>query len=181
MCGKDAECIKQCLNGHPDEYRGLVRRYQASLLSFLTGRLKDRERAEEAAQETFVRAYFSLRKLKKPDAFFSWLVGIGQRVALEQRRESPSRPVRLEMIPEAPEEMEASMDLELEKAVADLPDPYREIVLLRYYGGRSCSQLSEQMGVTIGTITKRLSRAYALLRKQLKRESRESYHSEVQP
>ena len=41
------------------------------------GRLGDRERAQEAAQETFVRAYFQLGKLKKQDAFLSWLLAIG--------------------------------------------------------------------------------------------------------
>jgi len=60
----DRDCIRHCLNGHPEMYRELVGRYQAILLSYLAGQLGNRERAEEAVQETFVRAYFCLIKLK---------------------------------------------------------------------------------------------------------------------
>ena len=67
----DRHDIALCLDGHPEAFRQLVARYQAVLLAHLAGRLGDRERAEEAAQETFVRAYFGLGKLKKPASFYS--------------------------------------------------------------------------------------------------------------
>jgi RNA polymerase sigma-70 factor (ECF subfamily) len=66
---------------------------------------------------------------------------------------------------QAPEERK--VDWELEKAIADLSDSYREIVLLRFYADQSCSQIAEQLNMPIGTITKRLSRAYAKLRQLL--------------
>ena len=79
--------IERCLDGHPDDFRYLVRRYQAVLLAHLAGKLGNRDIAEEAAQETLVRAYFGLGKLKKPDSYFSWLLGIATRVAKEQQRQ----------------------------------------------------------------------------------------------
>ena len=87
MAESDQYYIEQCLNGHPDEFRGLVRRYQAALSAFLAGKLGNRNNAEEAAQVTFVRAYFGLSELKKRDSFYSWLLGIASRVAKEHLRE----------------------------------------------------------------------------------------------
>ena len=162
MAESDQYYIEQCLNGHPDEFRGLVRRYQAALSAYLAGKLGNRNSAEEAAQETFVRAYFGLSELKKRESFYSWLLGIANRVAKEQVRDK-KRPVEVDCPAQQTCE-ERKVDWELEKAIAELPDSYREIVLLRFYAGQSCSQIAEQLNMPIGTVTKQLSRAYAKLR-----------------
>ncbi|MEJ2647820.1 MAG: hypothetical protein P8016_05350 [Sedimentisphaerales bacterium] len=56
MSEKDRYYIERCLDGHPDDFRYLVQRYQGVLLANLAGKLGNRDRADEAAQETFVRA-----------------------------------------------------------------------------------------------------------------------------
>jgi len=163
----DKECVERCLDGRPDAYRQLVSRYQGPLLSYLVSRLGDPHQAEEAAQEAFVRAYFGLRKLKKPDSFFAWLAGIAGRVMQEQYR---SQRRRVELASQAAEHRPTTGDteeIELGKAVAALPDVYREVILMRYYTGLSCAELASRLDVPIGTVTKRLSRAYAMLRKSL--------------
>lgn len=159
------ECyIERCLDGHPDDFRYLVRRYQAVLLAHLTGQLGNRDSAEEAAQETLVRAYFGLEKLKKRQSFFPWLLGIASRVAKEQQRSEQRRRKIGEMVSEQAAEPGLSQDYGLERAIAALPESYRQVVLLRYYGNCSCSQVAEQLGMPLGTVTKTLSRAYAMLR-----------------
>jgi RNA polymerase sigma-70 factor (ECF subfamily) len=168
--------IERCLDGHPDEFRYLVRRYQAVLLAHLAGKLGDKTRADEAAQEAFVRAYFNMCNLKKPDSFFSWLLGIADRVAKEHRREEQIQRQRESVryfLKEAPR-TELSQDYALEAAIAELPQAYREIVLLRYYGQRSCNQIAEQLDMPVGTVTKTLSRAYAMLRNSLQ-QHRKNY------
>ena len=74
---------------------------------------------------------------------------------------------RLESLAKEPQEQNENRDHELEKAIAELGDPYREIVLLRFYAGQSCLQIAEQLNMPIGTVTKQLSRAYAKLRQSL--------------
>jgi DNA-directed RNA polymerase specialized sigma24 family protein len=59
----DEQCIRSCLDGQPGAFRHLVERYQTPLVRHLCGSLGNRDQAEEAAQEAFVRAYFALRKL----------------------------------------------------------------------------------------------------------------------
>jgi RNA polymerase sigma-70 factor (ECF subfamily) len=170
MGTSDEYYIERCLDGHPDDFRYLVRRYQAVLLAHLSGQLGNRDEAEEAAQESLVRAYFGLEKLKERDSFFSWLLGIANRVAKEQQRSERRRHQMAEMLSEKVPGPELSQDYGLERAVAALPDSYREVVLLRYYGGCSCSEVAEQLGKPLGTVTKMLSRAYAALRESLQRQ-----------
>jgi len=163
----DEYYIERCRDGHADDYRYLVRRYQGFLLAHLTGQLRSKDSAEEAAQETFVRAYFALEKLKNLDSFFPWLLGIANRVAKEQLRSMrPSRPLD-DSLPGQPMQQETLRDYALERAVAALPESYRRFVLLRYYEGLSCRDVAQKLDVPLGTVTKKLSRAYAMLRKSL--------------
>ncbi|UCD27848.1 MAG: RNA polymerase sigma factor [Planctomycetota bacterium] len=177
----DRNCIERCLDGHPEAYRELVGRYQAILLSFLAGQLNDGNLAEEAAQETFVRAYFALNKLKKPDSFVSWLLGIAGRVAKEQQRDRKRQRDLAGLWSERNQEPELSNDLALERAIGELPDIYREVVLLRYYGDQTCSQVAEQLDIPLGTVTKRLSRAYQMLRESIRRHENLPGQLEVRP
>ena len=101
---KDGYYVERCLDGHPDDFRHLVRRYQPVLLAHLAGKLGSTDQAEEAAQEALVRAYFNMSKLKEPSKFFSWLLGIAGRVAKEQWRKEKVRRQR-ELIRASAEEV----------------------------------------------------------------------------
>ena len=171
MSLSDQQSVESCLDGHPEAYRQLVERYQAPLTRCLWVHLGNQEAAAEAAQETFVRAYFALSGLRKPEAFFSWLLGIAQRVAQEARCAARRRRQldrgqfeRAKTAGKGPMEAESAVA----EAVAQLPDAYRQVVLLRFYGGLSCHEISRDLNVPLGTVTKRLSRAYGLLRERLR-------------
>jgi RNA polymerase sigma-70 factor, ECF subfamily len=168
MTASDAESIAQCLAGRPDSYRPLVERYQAPVRAFVRGKVRDAATAEDITQESFIRAYESLAKLHQPQAFFAWLLGIAQRVILEhQRADSRQRDVIARLVRQPPPAPEDPRDEELERAVAELPQPYREVVLLRYYGQLSCAEVAQRLALPLGSVTKNLSRAYAMLRQKL--------------
>ena len=170
----DKYYVQRCLDGHPDDFRYLVRRYQAVLLAHLAGRLSNKDKAEEAAQESLVRAYFKMDKLKNPDVFFSWLLGIADRVAKEHHRREQIRRQRevIHSFSEQAPQPELSQDYALEAAIAELPQAYREVILLRYYGEHSCNQIAERLDMPLGTVTKTLSRAYAMLRDSLQQHNK---------
>ena len=177
----DLYYVERCLDGHREDFRHLVLRYQRPLLAYIRCRQARRDEAEDAAQEAFVRAFTGLATLKKPDSFFSWLLGIAHRVLLERAdRERRERVTLTQVAAEAPGALARaepwSGDAALEAALAALPEPFREVVLLRYYGGCSCSEVAEQLGLPIGTVTKRLSRAYEEMRHTLAvRDQREEH------
>lgn len=153
--------ISDCLGGKPDAYRTLVDRHAPAVRAFLLRRLGDPDRAEEAAQEAFVRAYQGLGRLR--GGFVSWVLGIAARVALEGRRRPAAAAVG---DPESPGARPAPGE-EVGAMVVRLPEPYREAVLLRYWAGLSCEQVAEAQGVSVGTATKRLCRAHGMLREAL--------------
>ncbi len=168
MAENDKYLIEQCLDGRPDEFRHLIRRYQTAVTAYLISKLSNQTCAEEAAQETFVRAYFGLKDLKKRDSFSSWLLGIANRVAKEQMR-NKSQFADMDLLAEQQSrEQKTSDDFELQRAFAKLPDSYREILLLRFYASQSCQQIAENLNMPLGTVTKTLSRAYSELRRLLK-------------
>jgi len=172
MTETDTFYIGRCMNGHPDDFRFWVERYQGALLGHLVSQLKNRDHAEEAAQESLVRAYFNIQSLQKPERFFAWLLGISDRVAKELQRKDQNRRRRDSNHAPAEQRSESSFsrDAALEAAVAQLPENYRQLILLRYYSQMSCKQIAELMQQPIGTVTKMLSRAYSLLRQNMTRQ-----------
>jgi RNA polymerase sigma-70 factor (ECF subfamily) len=173
----DQYYVERCLDGHPDDFRYLVRRYQGALLAHLAGKLGNKDSAEEAAQESLVRAYFNMGRLKKPESFFFWLLGIADHVAKEHQRNKRIRQQReaIRLFSQEAGEPELSQDYALESAIAKLPEDYRKIVLLRYYANHSCSQIAENLVMPLGTVTKTLSRAYAMLRDSLQQQRAKAY------
>ena len=175
----DKEYVERCRDGHPEDFSSLVDRYQKPLFSYLAGRTRGERDAEEAVQESFVRAFLSLKKLRKPESFYSWLLGIAGRIAKEQFRALAHRQRDEEaaetMMVDANDSVE---DYPLEEAIAVLPETYRRVILLRYYEGLSCQELATRLDMPLGTVTKTLSRAYALLRQEL--ETRERVEENIQ-
>lgn len=175
----DQEYVESSRNGCPEHFRLLVQRYQKPLFAFLSDRIGNSSEVEEAAQESFVRAFLSLKKLRKPESFYSWLLGIAGRVAKEQFRSAAHREkdcaVAAEMMTDAEE---IQQEYPWEEVISALPENYRHVILLRYYEGLSCQEVATRLGMPLGTITKTLSRAYALLRQEL--EARENAETNIQ-
>jgi RNA polymerase sigma-70 factor (ECF subfamily) len=172
----DGEYVVSSRNGCPDHFRLLVQRYQRPLFAYLSRRLGNQLEAEEAAQESFVRAFLSLKKLRKPESFYAWLMGIAGRVLKEQFRATERRQ-KDRAIAETllAKDSGSAPEYPLEEAIAVLPESNRQVILLRYYEGLSCQEVATRLGMPLGTVTKTLSRAYALLRQELKaRESTEA-------
>jgi RNA polymerase sigma-70 factor (ECF subfamily) len=164
----DQEYVERCRDGHPEDFDRLVDRYQRPLFAYLAARVGGFPQVEEAAQESFVRAFLSLKKLRQPASFYAWLLGIAGRVAKEQyRTEVQDRRNReaAEMLMTG--DSGPGTDYPLEEALAALPEHQRQVILLRYYEGLSCQEAAARLQLPLGTVTKTLSRAYALLRQEL--------------
>lgn len=165
----DKQYVERCRDGHPEDFGSLVDRYQKPLFSFLLSRVRNSQQAEEAAQESFVRAFVSLAKLRKPESFYAWLLGIAARVTKEQFRfESRHRQDQEAIATLATNATDHNEDYAVEEAIAELPESHRQVILLRYYEGLSCQEVAIRLEMPIGTVTKTLSRAYVLLRQGLK-------------
>ncbi|HEX7172180.1 MAG TPA: sigma-70 family RNA polymerase sigma factor [Candidatus Limnocylindria bacterium] len=172
----DRALIDAVLAGDRQAFGHLVERetrsvYRASLR--ILGRSHD---AEDVTQESFVAAYRAIRTYRGEGSLRAWLLRIATRQSfrrLSQRRGT----VDLEAIP-APRLADASneptrvvIDLESRRAVQDavaaLPDPYREVVALRFFADLSLAEVADATGRPVNTVKTHLRRGLERLRPAL--------------
>lgn len=162
----DARLIALAKAGNPQAFGTLVHHHQRDVRAFVASRVGVLGPVDEVATEAFTRAWIGLAGLGKDESFGAWVKGIARLVLLERTRES-ARAGSWAPIRERVAVTGRPHDEPLLKAVDELPEALREIVALRFFAGLSCAQAAERLGLPVGTVTKRLSRAYALLRRSL--------------
>ncbi len=160
----DADLVQQARAGDERGFAALVRRYQGLAVARAYAVLHDRAEAEDAAQDAFLRAFRSLGQLRDPAAFAPWLlqavVNVARRLASRRAR----RPaVGLEA--ELPDRREAHP--EVLDAIAALSEGQQQVLHLHYSQGWSCEEIARHLGLRVGSVTSRLTRARQMLRKLL--------------
>jgi RNA polymerase sigma-70 factor (ECF subfamily) len=183
----DRAVVDAVLSGDRDAFRVLVEREGPALVAACARILGDRAEAEDIAQEAFVIAYRSLGTWRADGPFGAWLSRIGVRLALRRaaRRRSvvwldplaaesdePGRQrERLGGWVDAPDPalqaVRSERDAELRKAVAELDEPYREVVALRFFAERSLAEIAELTDRPLGTVKTHLHRGLARLRRSV--------------
>jgi len=145
-------------------FEQLVRLHGPQLHRFLVIRLGGERDARDVLQETLVAAWQGLPTLERPERFRSWLLGIAVHKATDAARRR--RPVTHEL-PEAPAHDDVEL-LELKRALAALPARLREVLLLRHLLCLSEEETAELLGVRVGTVKSRASRARRALEELLR-------------
>ena len=135
----------------------------------------NRTLAEELAQDVFVRAWQKLSTFRGESAFSSWLHRLAVNVVLSEQRSRRRREARIVAV-EDPAVHETPRPIgpvgegvDLEKAIATLPDGARRIFVLHDVEGHNHREISEMTGLAVGTSKAHLHRARKLLRKALER------------
>ncbi len=138
--------------------------------------LRQREDAEDVAQEAFAKAYRSFRQLRDRAAFRAWLVRMTWRLALDRQRSNRRREKResdrVDWSPPAlttAEEVAARQRADqLWAAIDRLPDTLRLVIVLAGIEGHDVRELARLLGVPEGTVKSRLFRARQRLKEQLR-------------
>jgi RNA polymerase sigma-70 factor (ECF subfamily) len=140
--------------------------------------LRDRDLAEDAVQETLVRAWQDLRGLRDLDAFEAWLHRVLVRCVYREADRERRRSVRYlttGRVPTLTDEASAIADRDaIDRAFRRLRPEQRAVLVLRYYLGMSDREAGSVLGVPAGTIRSRLSRATSALRSELEADARSS-------
>ena len=144
---------------------GAVKAYGAQLLRLCFLYLHDRHLAEDAVQETFLRAFRGYGSFRKDSSEKTWLTRIAVNVCKSALRRE--RPLPLSEAPEGSYEARFRDDTVLQ-AVCALPDKLREVVLLYYFQELSTPEIAQMLHLPRNVITARLSRARAQLKTDLK-------------
>ncbi len=169
----DRALAEQVLAGDEAAFRQLYRRHTPRLLAVamrLVGGSGAEADAEDVVQETWIKAVEKLDAFRWESAFGTWLHAIAVNVAREAarkrgRRQETELPEHLEPAAAAPLERVEAMDLE--RAIAQLPDGYRTVLVLHDVEGYTHEEIAAQLGVAAGTTKSQLFWARRALRAQL--------------
>lgn len=150
----------------------LMTQYGTALLRMCTLHLRDAALAEDAVQDTFLKAYKRLDDLRDAGRERAWLMSIAINTCRDYLRTAwlrhIDRRVTLDLLPE-PTCESIWPDTTVITEVMRLPQKLREAVLLRYYQGMKLSEVAEVLGISTSTVKQRLDRANTILRGRLER------------
>jgi RNA polymerase sigma-70 factor, ECF subfamily len=176
----DRAVVNQVLAGDTAAFAVLVRRWQTPLVNLAWRFCRDRGRAEEMAQEAFLRAYRNLGQWRGESAFSTWLFALATNLCRTELKRVPATMLSIDEIADPPDYRfaptvydEAQRDEALRKAVLALPAKYRDAVLLFYFHEQDVPEAARTLRVPEGTLKARLFRGRELLRAKFSRPRRQ--------
>ena len=184
----DQEVVVLARAGRDAAYRELIRRYERPVFSLIYRMVRDRELAEDLAQETFVKALNAIESYRPEFKFSSWIFKIANNAAIDQLRRRELDTLSLDGSPNAEtadaveatalqisdrketplDELEArELGGAIEVAIARLRPEYRACILLRHVEGRPYEEIAEMLSLPLGTVKTYIHRARNELRMAL--------------
>lgn len=179
---EDLELVKQAQDGDNAAFSKLVEAYQRRVYALAYGILRNRDDAWDVAQEAFVKAYRNLASFRGQSAFYTWLYRIAYNLSMDTLRSRGRR----EMVDLEPRHLErhlAEKDPEMDhpsraldrrelvevlrKAMNELSDKHRAIIVLREIEGLSYEEMADVLKISKGTVMSRLFHARKNLQKLL--------------
>lgn len=182
----EAECIRRILAGEKHLFHDLIRPCERGIYFMLFSLLKNETEAEDVAQETVIKVYQNLDKFRGESQFRTWVFSIARNEGLARLRKIGNRredsldaetdeqggdytPAILTSWHEIPVEALEKKELAaiLRKAIAGLPEIYRNVVLLRDIEEMDIRETAAALGISEASVKVRLHRARAMLQRNL--------------
>ena len=179
----DLALIELVLSGDRRAFEPLVRKHERRVFRVVLAVLGNVEDAEDAMQDTFVKAFRHLDQFRHDSRFTTWLTRIAVNEAIQKRQarknsvslqesaevESKALPGRFEPWTSNPEKLYGKQEIRriVEEAIQSLPPIYRETLVLREIEEMSAEEAAGVLGITVPALKSRLLRARLLLRESL--------------
>jgi RNA polymerase sigma-70 factor (ECF subfamily) len=171
----DESLLTGFASGNPDASAAFVRRFQSRVFGLALTMLRDRELADDAAQEAFLRAFrYAPTYDPRRGAVATWLLSIARNVAIDITRVKPP-------VPSDPDRIVSELDVaardgavadlperdQVRRAISALPPDQRRALVLAVYAGRTAREISDLDGIAVGTVKTRIRSAMLKLRTTL--------------
>jgi RNA polymerase sigma-70 factor (ECF subfamily) len=181
----EATLIAAILNGEREKFHDLIRPYERQVYLTALAMIKNEAEAEDIAQEAVLRAYRKLASFRGDARFSTWLTAITLNEARTRLREEKRAqfdslddrdattgdytPAALTDWREVPSDALERQEIRvlMQQAVAELPDSFRQVVVLRDIEEMSVNETAEALGISIALVKVRLHRARLLLQRRL--------------
>lgn len=181
----ESELIKLSKSGDKEAFAELIKRTSGKIYSLCYRLTGNKENSEDLYQETYIKAFESIKRFMEKSAFSSYLYRIATNLYLNKRRTKKLKTVSMDtplqgkdgeferQFPDtassAEEKIEGNYKETVVQKAIDLIQPeYRSVVLLRFFQGKSHKEISGILKISMGTVASRLSRGIVEMRKQLK-------------
>jgi RNA polymerase sigma-70 factor, ECF subfamily len=169
--------VERCRAGDDDAFRELVDRYKDLVFALIARTVQDRGRAEDLAQDVFLRVHKGLPYFRGEARLSTWIYRIVANVCVQpptQPRAVSLDDDRTRIQPAAADRQFGDLELRdrLEKAIARLPANYRLLVAAHYLDGVQYEELADALQLPLGTLKTHLYRAKQQLRRLLENELR---------
>src|ERR1700716_3325806 len=174
----ERELVERCRRGDEGAFQELVDRYKDLVFALIARRVQDRTRAEDLAQDVFLRVHRGLPYFRGEARLSTWIYRIVANVCVQDRgRAAPALSLddertRARATRSASDRQFGDLELRdrLEKAIARLPANYRLLVAAHYLQGVQYEDLADAMQLPLGTVKTQLYRAKQQLRRLLETE-----------
>ncbi len=181
----DQEVVRHAVIGREAAYRELISRYQRPVFSLIYRMVRDRELAEDLAQETFVKVLNAIDSYRPEYKFSSWIFKIANNASIDHLRKRSLDTLSLDGSPHAEsadaieattlqigDQAESALDevtsrelgSQIEEAIAQLRPEYRSCIILRHVDGRPYEEIAEMLDLPLGTVKTYIHRARNELR-----------------
>lgn len=167
-----AELVRRAKRGDREAFGDLLKMHKEYFYRTAFLYMKNEDLALDVFQEAIVQALLGIRNLKEPDYFKTWMTRIIYNCSMEMyRKESRTVLMEEEQLPggDLPEkeELQREEKLDLHNAVLSLQEPYKTVIVEKYFQGKKISEIAQSQGKPEGTVKSELSRAKKQLRNML--------------
>ena len=167
------DLVDRAQAGDPRAFEALYRRLVGRIYALCLRMARDSQRAEELTQDVFVRAWERLESFRGESKFSTWLHRLAVNVVLQEGRSRGRREAR-ETSLEDPgvylkrvEKDFPGTRMDLERAIATLPEKARRVLVLRDIYGYKYDEIAKLQGVALGTVKAQIHRARRMMREKL--------------
>jgi RNA polymerase sigma-70 factor (ECF subfamily) len=177
----ERELVERCRSGDDGAFQELVDRYKDLVFALIARTVQDRSRAEDLAQEVFLRIHRGLPYFRGEARLSTWIYRIVANVCVQEQARPRAagssvslddKRVSARVSPAAADRQFGDLELRdrLEKAIARLPANYRLLIAAHYLDGVLYEDLAEALQLPLGTVKTQLFRAKQQLRRLLETE-----------
>ncbi len=175
----DEKLVETTLQGDISSFGIIVERYWDMVIAFAISKIDNANDAEDIAQESFLKAYSQLHRLRNPSHFAGWLGKItAQQCVNHIRKNAHKRIASSYTIYDVDASAQAVVcnsnpgltDEQIcfvRRTVSRLPEKFHKVIIMRFVAGLSAVQIAKQLGKRHGTVRVWLHRAYQILREDL--------------
>lgn len=174
------ELIKRSQRGDTDAFQKLAQSYKSRIYSLSLRMLGNPTDAEDAAEESVIKLYYSMKKFRGQSSFSTWVYAVTRNTCLDMLRKNEKKrtDIDLEEVeyfitshdgdPEEASERGHKVAF-LKKTINSLPEENRKTLILREMDGYSYEEIAELLNVSVGTVKSRISRAKERIRSEFEK------------